>query len=299
MRQARPKAFEVGVFLILFVSLAIVAQGAKKNGNAQFYHDSTVRGPIRPVDLSPLRKEVSSEIVAGPASGLETAFLIYTRMPAGSHGPAMYTLPVDHTYLVLAGKMNIELGTDKFVAGPDTLVLVHAGVPHETWNDGSDQVTVVEVVTPAPARDLLSLMKPAEPRKIENAAQYVRYVAPPTTLVKGLNSQRYADRKSDSQNVAERIDNVMPGSGGPALHVHPFDQIYFDFAGGMKIQYGLDTYSVKANSFVIVSTGVIHTNWNDGTGNERHITLLLHEPEKQPFDIPVELKPNAGPPPAQ
>src|ERR1700722_4277874 len=131
MREARPKFFEVGLFLALFASLAIVAQGAKKTSNAQFYHDSTVRGPIRPVDLSPLGKEVSSEIVAGPASGLETAFLIYTRMPAGSHGPAMYTLPVDHTYLVLAGKMNIELGTDKFVAGPDTLVLVHAGVPHE------------------------------------------------------------------------------------------------------------------------------------------------------------------------
>src|SRR5438132_8776493 len=58
---------------------------------------SEARGPIRPVDLAtPLGKTVSSEILGGPANGSDAAYLIYTRMPAGAHGPALFTLPVDH-----------------------------------------------------------------------------------------------------------------------------------------------------------------------------------------------------------
>ena len=263
------------------------------------FHLSHVRGSFRPVDLSPLGKDVSSEIVAGPANGLDSAFLIYTRMPAGTRGPAMYTLPVDHTYLVLSGQLNVQLGTDKFVAGPDTLVLVHAGVPHEAWNAGSGPVSVLEVVTPAPSDDLASLMKPAQPRKIENAASFIRVAQPIGNTGKGTNSQPLAARATNSgdSHLQERIDNANPGFGvGPGLHVHPFDQIYFVLAGTMTLQYGVNTYQVQPNTFAIIPTGVVHYNKNTGTVPERHVTLLLPEPEKEPFDLPVQFLPAPTPP---
>ena len=123
------------------------------------------RGPIRTADTkTPLGKTVSSEILAGPANGLDAAYLIYTRMPAGARGPALFTLPVDHLYLVLSGKMTIQIGTDKFVAGPDTGVMVPAGVPHEAWNAEAEPEAHVEVITPAPSRDLMSMLTPAQPR---------------------------------------------------------------------------------------------------------------------------------------
>ena len=49
---------------------------------------SDARGPIRTADTrTPLGKTVSSEILGGPANGSDAAYLIYTRMPPGAHGP--------------------------------------------------------------------------------------------------------------------------------------------------------------------------------------------------------------------
>jgi mannose-6-phosphate isomerase-like protein (cupin superfamily) len=295
----RAKSLMIGLFVIVCAAVTMNGYGADKvrpkSGAARFYHESEERGFNRPVDLSPLGKAVSSEILAGPANGLNSAFLIYTRMPAGSHGPAMYTLPVDHTYLVLAGQMNVQLGTDKFVAGPNTLVLVPANVPHEAWNAGSAPVTVFEVVTPAPATDLLSLMKPAAARKIENAARYIRVAQSIEGSTRGTNAQMLIERKTDPDlvsHIQERIDNVKVGyTVGPGLHVHPFDQIYFELEGFMTLQYGISSYRIKPNSLVIIPTGVVHVNKNEGPDFERHITLLLPEPPAEPFDLPVEFKP--------
>jgi mannose-6-phosphate isomerase-like protein (cupin superfamily) len=280
------------IMILAFHAQTGSAQSEPK-GVARLYHLSMVRGPLRPVDQSPLGKDVSSEILAGPANGLDSGFVIYTRMPAGSHGPAMYTLPADHTYLVISGQMNVQLGTDKFVAGPDTLVLVHAGVPHEAWNAGTAPVTALEVVTPAPERDLMAMMKPAEPRKIDNAASFIRHAMPIGNTGKGTNSQPLAARATDSgdSHLQERIDNANPGFGvGPGLHVHPFNQVYFVLAGTMTLQYGVDTYQVPPLTLAVIQTGVVHYNKNTGTVPERHITLLLPEPEKEPFDLPVEFK---------
>jgi mannose-6-phosphate isomerase-like protein (cupin superfamily) len=263
---------------------------------------SEARGPIRTVDLAaPLGKSVSSEILGGPTNGSDAAYLIYTRMPAGAHGPALFTLPVDHLYLVLSGKMNIQIGTDKFVAGPDTGVMIPAGVPHEAWNAETVPEAHLEVIVPAPSRDLMSMLKPAEPRKIENAAQYVRPAPPlPAELRAGLNPQRMFARDTGSPNQM-RIDSSPAGTGNPNPHIHAFEQVYFIKEGTMTLQYGLSpdgkigTYKVPTNSFVVIPPGVVHGNLNEGSTVERHVVWLLPEPEPGvgPLDVAVELKPPA------
>jgi mannose-6-phosphate isomerase-like protein (cupin superfamily) len=268
--------------------------GASNHGT---FYLSKERGPIRQVDLSPLTQELSSEILAGPANGLDSAFIVYTRMAAGARKRGLYTLPVDQTYLVLAGKLNVQLGTDEFVAEPDTLVLVPAGVPHQAWNAGSSPEADLEVVTPAPARDLVSMMKEAKPQKVEGAAQFIR-VAPPLGALKGgvghegLNERVLAARASGSDQVLERLDDVPPAAGGPSSHIHPFDQVYFVTSGTMTVQYGLGKYEVTPNSLVIIPAGVVHSNLNNGSTVESHITLLLPEPEKgTTFGASAEIKP--------
>src|SRR5436309_9329512 len=168
------------------------AQRRDQNRLAWATRLSEARGPIRAADVTtPLGKKVSSEILGGPANGSDAGYLIYTRMPAGAHGPSLFTLPVDHLYLVLSGKMTIQIGTDKFVAVPDTGVMIPAGGPHEDWNAETVPAAHVEVIAPAPSRDLMSMLKPAEPRAVENAGQYVRPAPPlPAELKRGLNPQR-------------------------------------------------------------------------------------------------------------
>jgi mannose-6-phosphate isomerase-like protein (cupin superfamily) len=272
---------------------AMVLSGTRANGADDFHRSmegifrlSPARGPIRPVDLSPLKGAISSEILAGPTNGLESAFLVHTRMAPNARATGLYTLPVDHTYLVLSGKLTVQLGTDQFVVEPDSLVFVPAGVPHQAWNAHSEPAADFQVITPAPSRDLVSLMKLAPARKIENAAQYI-HVAPPLGKLNGgtghesLNERILISReKTGSQHLLQRLNDMLPGGGRTELHLHPFDQAYFIKKGTMKINYGAATYEASANSLVVLPVGVVHSNENAGTTVQSVITLLLPEPPK-------------------
>ncbi len=295
----------VTIFLLASVAMAVTTKaqkGDQKNRRVWATHLSEARGPIRTADVSaPLGKSVSSEILGGPANGSDAGYLIYTRMPAGAHGPTLFTLPSDHLYLVLSGRMSIQIGTDTFEAGPDTGVMVPAGIPHEAWNRETTPEAHVEVIAPAPSRDLMSMLKPAEPRKVDNASQYVRPAPPlPAELRPGLNPQRLFARNTGSPNQM-RIDSSPSGTGNANPHIHAFEQVYFIKEGTMTLLYGLRAdgqigrLSVPANSFVIIPPGVVHGNFNEGPGVERHVVWLLPEPEPGvgPLDVAVELKPPA------
>ena len=307
LRSSRVSAAVVWLFAACVTCSHLNASGRNEEARgyaAGMFHLSEARGPIRQPDLSLLTQDASSEILAGPANGLDSAFIIYTRMAAGARKKGLFTLPVDETYLVLSGKLNIQLGTDEFVVEPDTLVLVPAGVPHQAWNAGAEPEADFEVVTPAPSRDLVPMMKEAKPRKIDNAAQYVR-VAPPLGPLKGgvghegLNERILAARVNGSEHIYERLDDVPPAAGGPASHVHPFDQIYFVTKGTMTVQYGLTHYEAGPNSLVLLPMGVVHSNLNNGSTVESHITLIIPEPPKgTPMGAGAELK-TQGPPPAR
>jgi mannose-6-phosphate isomerase-like protein (cupin superfamily) len=287
LKDVRRRCFALAAAAVVLAAWTVSTPlaAAEFKGAAGIYHLSDARGPIRKVDASPLTQDVSSEILAGPSNGLDSAFVIYTRMAAGARKRGLYTLPVDHTYLVLSGKLNVQLGTDEFVAEPQTLVLAPAGVPHQAWNAGSEPVAELEVVTPTPSRDLVSIMQPAAPRKIDNAAQYVR-VAPPVDLshsgrgAGALNERVLADRDTGSEHMLERLDEALPGSGRAETHVHPFDQVYFIRKGTMTVQYGLNKYEATENSLVIIPAGVIHSNINNTSELESHLTLMLPQPPK-------------------
>jgi mannose-6-phosphate isomerase-like protein (cupin superfamily) len=260
-----------------------------------------VRGLIRPVDLATFPTTFHSEFVAGPNSGLDSAYLVLSRVPAGGSGPALHTHPVDQFYFVLKGEMQLQLGSDTFTAGPDTLVMIPAGTPHRNWNtSAAEEIHVELIVPPVPLDKLLS---PAEPRKIENAAALIRHAKRDAFddsqgPIKGFATQWLARRDSGSKHLAINVAQVQPKAGGPGLHIHAFDQIYFVIEGTMNVQLGLKQYQAKPNTYVIIPAGTVHRQWNEGPGIEKHLTLLIPEPNKgEPFDIEVELKGEVAAPP--
>jgi mannose-6-phosphate isomerase-like protein (cupin superfamily) len=255
---------------------------------------SEAKGPVRAADVStPLGGEVSSEILAGPANGSESGYLIFTRMPAGSRGPALFTLPDNHLLMVLEGNLGVQIGTDTFAVDPHTAVVIPAGIPHHVWNAGNAEVRLFEVVAPGSSRELATMLTAAQPRKIENAAQYIRRNPPPpqAEMKPGLNARRYASR---DQGTAQqmRIDSTLPGSGGPPTHIHKFEQVYFSIDGQTTLTHGLFTYPLPKYSVGVIAPGVVHTNNNDTNAIERHVTLLLDElaDKSEPLDVEVEIK---------
>jgi mannose-6-phosphate isomerase-like protein (cupin superfamily) len=264
------------------------------------FHLNDDRGPVRHVDLSAFKGPVSSELLTGPANGLDSAFIVYTRMAPGARPVGLYTLPVEQTYVVLKGKLNVQIGTDRFVANPDTLVLVPPGVPHQAWNAGSEPEADFEVVTPAPSRSLVAMMQPAAARKIANAARYV-HVPPPLGKLKGgaghaaLNERVLASRATGSEYVLERMGEVLPGSKSEPSHIHPFDQLYFVRAGTMTFFYGLKTYQLHANTLVVIPSGIVHHDQNGGSSVMSFIQLVVPEPQAGiPFGVHVTIDRSRG-----
>jgi mannose-6-phosphate isomerase-like protein (cupin superfamily) len=135
------------------------------------------------------------------------------------------------------------------------------------------------------------MVKPAKPIKVENAASYIRQVTlpPAADLKPGLNRQVFTNRARGSAATVA-VDSTVPGSGGPKPHVHPFEQVYFVLEGETTVIYGVDNFKAGKNDMVILPEGVVHTNTNMTSGPERHITLLLPEPARQPFDVEFEMK---------
>jgi len=302
--KARAKLFIAAAPIVLFAMAALASTLGGQTGSSKLNWTirlNETRGPIRTADVSqPAAKTAVSEILAGPTSGSDNAYIIYTRMPADSHGPALFTLPVQHDYIVLAGKMSVRIGTDQFSVGPLTGVVIPANTPHEVWNAGAEPEAHLEVIASANpnkdiSRDLVSMLKPAMPRKIEDAAKCIREikVLAPSDLKPGLNRQTYTNRSMGSP-ITIGLDSTSPGSGGPKPHVHRFEQVYFMIDGETSVTYGLDHPIAHKNDVVILPAGVVHTNTNQSTQIERHITLLLPEPESQPFDIEFEMKAPVG-----
>lgn len=281
---------------LFLIVLTIPVMPAAAQGNAEkprwALRLNETRGPIRTADVSPLPgKEASSEILGGPTNGSDNAYLLYTRMPPGARGPALFTLPVEHYYVVISGSLTVQIGTDTFVAGPMTGVVIPVNTPHAVWNAGTAPEAHLEVIAPAPSRDLLSMLKPAQSRAVANAAQYIRPIAvpPATDLKPGLNGAAVTNRDRGSPNTV-RLDSTLSGSGGPATHVHRFEQVYFMVEGSTTILYGADQFKASKNDIVILAPGVVHTNRNESGMPERHLTLLLPQNVDGPADIEFEMK---------
>jgi quercetin dioxygenase-like cupin family protein len=97
-------------------------------------------------------------------SGATTCSVNFIKTPPGDGSPAgMHTHAVDQLFYVLSGTMNLEIADQAYTAGPGTLVVFPAGVPHRNWNGGTQATVHLAFNTPLPSRDVPFAL-PVEPR---------------------------------------------------------------------------------------------------------------------------------------
>ncbi len=254
--------------------------------------NTKVRGFVRSFDVSTFPADkFATQFVAGPSSGLDSAIIGLSHVPPQGNGPGLHIHSVDQIYFILKGEMSLQLGTETFTTGANSLVLIPAGTPHRNWNPSSQEEMHLELIVPAPVD---ALVQPAQPRAIANAAALIRTVAKTpraTDTSTGLRSWWLGRRETGSAHMAIRYDEADAKAGDAGLHIHTFDQVYFMIDGTMNLQVGTKTFEVKPNSYVVIPAGTVHKQWNGGQGVAKYVTLMMSEPAKgEPLDIPVEMK---------
>lgn len=108
---------------------------------------------VRKVDFAQLT--AAGDRVSQPLfdrdSGATSCSVHCIKTPPGEGSPAgMHTHVVDQLFYILSGTMSLEIAGQGHVAGPGTLVVFPAGVPHRNWNGGPEATIHLAFNTPLP-----------------------------------------------------------------------------------------------------------------------------------------------------
>jgi mannose-6-phosphate isomerase-like protein (cupin superfamily) len=239
---------------------------------------------VRSVDDSVFPKDAfHSHFMAS----LESCIAILSRVPPRLTGPALHVHPADQLYYVLRGRLKVQLGDTEVIGQPDDLIFIPAGVPHRNINEWDEEEVHFELIAPAP-RSGRPLSTPATADPVHNGAAGLRRLDQSAFTGRPFDTQQLADRSTGSDNVRVYYARVQPGAGGPATHIHDFDQLYWILQGTMQLEIALKTYSAGPNTLVVLPAGVPHRNWNDGPDVESHLAVLAPAPYPgEKLDQPV------------
>ena len=108
---------------------------------------------VRKVDFAQLAagNERLVQSLLDRSSGATSCSVNCIKTPPGEGSPAgMHTHVVDQLFYILSGTMSLEIAGQSHVAGPGTLVVFPAGVPHRNWNGGTEATIHLAVSAPLP-----------------------------------------------------------------------------------------------------------------------------------------------------
>ncbi len=110
-----------------------------------------VEGYVRQMDVSKFDPEkFSAYVLANKDSGSPNAEIRFARVPPHGSAPDLHTHPVDKFFFIITGTMNVELDGKEYVAGPNSLILIPAGMPHRNWNEGDEPEIHMLILAPHP-----------------------------------------------------------------------------------------------------------------------------------------------------
>jgi mannose-6-phosphate isomerase-like protein (cupin superfamily) len=221
----------------------------------------------------------------------ESCRVIASHVAAGAAAPPHHVHAVDQLYYVVTGEMQLQLGSERLVAGPDTLVYIPAGTPHHNWNEGEIDEFHFEVLAPTPNPNDLVLI-PTDSTEAGGRPYFVKPLRADgfDPALPGFTMQKLLQRSDGSEHMTLYVGEVEPGGAGPSTHVHRFDQFYYVLDGTLTGEVALDEFTAGPHTLVVLPAGVPHRQWNESSATERHIALIVPEPlSGEPWDIGVVL----------
>lgn len=88
----------------------------------------------------------------GPAfpESLNARLVVARTEPGSASRPPMHVHRFDQLYFVTEGTLHVDLALDHYEVGPDSLVIIPAGVPHREAAGGSETESHLVMNAPAP-----------------------------------------------------------------------------------------------------------------------------------------------------
>lgn len=213
--------------------------------------------------ILPLEDTLDAGWLVGDGSGAGTAIAIVTL--AGDSGST--TLNGDRTVIVLDGALRVTVDGAAHQVEAHALAFLPAGTPHRLAPEG-ETCRLLEIRGPHDGGAAAA-----------GSVDPVRRLRPENFTKSGFAYQSLIDRAGGSGHLRVNIVDVQPGSGSPDFHIHAFDQFYFILSGQMQVEIGHRKRLAEAGSFVHLPAGLVHRNYNAGPGVERHLTLIVPEPQ--------------------
>jgi mannose-6-phosphate isomerase-like protein (cupin superfamily) len=128
------------------------------------WHELAAEASLRaPLDLAQLvqkdtrsKADVSKQgfdykFLANRALGSDHVAINVATVQPGHQGPDYHIHTFDQFYFVLHGQLTIDVGFERFEAGPLSLVVLPAGIVHRQRNEGREAEEHLSIITPEPA----------------------------------------------------------------------------------------------------------------------------------------------------
>jgi len=107
---------------------------------------------VRSLDESRFAPDRWSQVVlADRSSGVPSVSLGVFRVPPSGAIGRLHVHRFDQIYYVISGRMRLQIGLEEHEAGPNTLVILPAGMPHRSWNEGPEPELHLNLRVPKPA----------------------------------------------------------------------------------------------------------------------------------------------------
>jgi quercetin dioxygenase-like cupin family protein len=227
-----------------------------------------------------------AEQTGGAVSAIEIA------ASAGWPGTPLHHHPFDETFYVLDGLLTFQLDEEPVEAGPGTLVFAPGGTPHAIANLGDRAARYLVLCTPAGFeryfdRIAAELAGTPPPPEAEGPIPETVVVGPglgdrvgaatPRLLTPVPDGINVLVRSEDSEARVGLMDNgVGAGFGGPPLHHHDFDELFYVLDGELTFQLGREVVTRRAGELAFAARGVQHTFANHSGAPAR--TLIVCTP---------------------
>jgi mannose-6-phosphate isomerase-like protein (cupin superfamily) len=218
--------------------------------------------------------------------------VIENTVPAGWDGPPLHHHEFDETFYVLDGELTFQVRDELFTAGPGALALAPGGVAHTLANLAAVPARYLLLCTPAgfegyfarlaaqaagadPPPWALAPTPPVTTVGVQIGGREDTVAATPIAPAKGQVNVLVRGEQSDGR-IAVMDNRVGAGCGGPRLHHHDFEELFWVLEGELTFQLGDKRCVRRAGELAFAPRGVAHTFANHGDAEAR--TLIVCTP---------------------